>query len=76
MTEKTDWDKQATQLLRAELIKCGLTYDDLRANLETLGIHKTTNNLTKTICGGRFSFAFFLQCAKAMGLKKLQIIDD
>lgn len=70
---KTDWEKMASNLLKAEMTRRGVNYDDLRLALAKLGIEKSTHNLTKTINLGKFSFAFFLQCAKAIGLDKLQL---
>ena len=70
---KTDWEQEAVNLLKAELARRGLTYEDLRVALLELGIEKTTRNLTKTISQGKFSFVFFLQCAKAIGLEKIQL---
>ena len=70
---KTDWEKEATNLLKAELARRGLSYDDLRLALAQLGIKKSTQNLNKTINLGKFSFAFFLQCAKAIGLDEVRL---
>ena len=70
---KTEWEKEALNLLKAELARRGLSYEDLRLALLALGIEKSTSNLTKTISLGKFSFAFFLQCAKAIGLEKIQL---
>ncbi|PIR10211.1 MAG: hypothetical protein COV52_09640 [Gammaproteobacteria bacterium CG11_big_fil_rev_8_21_14_0_20_46_22] len=73
MSEKTDWETQAANFLKAELTRRGINYDELRQALEKLGIQKTTNNITVTINRGKFSFAFLLQCAKAIGINKLQL---
>jgi hypothetical protein len=70
---ETDWGKEASAILKAELTRRNISYEGLRLALAELGIEKTTHNLTKTINLGRFSFAFFLQCAEAIGLEKLQI---
>ena len=76
MHDVTDWDKQACNLLKSELARRGLSYEDLRLALERIGIQKTKNNITKTISLGKFSFSFFLQCAQAIGLTKLHISDE
>ncbi len=75
MANKKDWEKMASNLLKAEMTRRGLSYEDLGLRLTDLGIEKSTNNLTKTINAGKFSFAFFLQCAKAIELKKLNLDD-
>lgn len=38
MSTKTDWEKQATNILKAELTWRGLNYEDLRLALEKIGI--------------------------------------
>ncbi len=73
MTERTEWEKKAANLLKAEMIKKDLSYDGLKQALESIGVHKTTPNLNKTINLGKFPFAFFLQCAKAIGLRNLRL---
>jgi hypothetical protein len=73
MPIKTEWEEKATNLLKAELARQGLSYEDLSAALAKCGIEKPSANLTKTINLGKFSFAFFLQCTKALGLKELRL---
>ena len=75
MSEKTIWEEQATNLLKAELARNGLSYDDLRIALAKIGIEKTSSNLNKTINLGKFGFDFFLQCAAAIGIKSLRLDD-
>jgi hypothetical protein len=70
---KNEWEKSASNLLKAEITRRGLNYEDLRLALAKLDIQKSTPNLIKTINLGKFSFAFFLQCAKAIGLDKLHL---
>jgi len=73
MTDEIHWQKLATNILKAELARRGLTYDDLRLALEKIGINKTATNINVTINRGTFSFVFFLQCAEAIQLDKIQL---
>lgn len=73
MSTKTEWEKKATNLLKAELARNGLSYEELSVALAKIGIEKTPQNLNKTINLGKFGFDFFLQCAQAIGLKELRI---
>ena len=73
MVDKTGWEKKSSNLLKTELVKRDLNYEDLRQALEKIGIQKTVHNLTKTINLGKFPFAFFLQCALAIGIKNLRL---
>ena len=70
---KTEWEKKATNLLKAELARQGMSYEDLSAALVSLGIEKTPQNLNKTINLGKFGFDFFLQCAEALKLVELRL---
>lgn len=72
MTERTGWEEQSSNLLKAEIKRRGLSYDDLRIALEKVGIKKSTPNLNKTINSGKFAFSFFLQCVSAIGIKTLR----
>lgn len=73
MTQRTEWEKKAANLLKAEMVKKGLNYEGLRQALVTIGVNKTAPNLNKTINLGKFPFAFFLQCAKALGIRNLRL---
>ena len=70
---KTEWETKATNLLKAELARRGLSYEELSAALAKIGIEKTPNNLNKTINLGKFGFDFFLQCAEAIDIKEVRI---
>ncbi len=75
MINKSDWETEAANLLKSELIRRNMNYDKLRLALEKQGIQKTTNNISVTINRGKFSFVFFLQCARALGIKNVQITE-
>lgn len=74
MATKTEWEKKATNLLKSELAKRGLNYENLSIELSKIGIDKTPENINKTINLGKFSFNFFLQCAEALGITELRLI--
>ena len=73
MTKRTNWEKNASNLLKAEIKRRGFVYEDLAIALKKIGVEKTTPNLNKTINAGKFSFSFFLQCAEAIGIKNLRL---
>lgn len=69
-----DWNKQASNLLKAELKRHGIEkYDELRDKLEAIGVNETTANLTVKINRGTFSFSFFLQVMKAINANVFRI---
>lgn len=75
-SEKNAWEQQATNLLKAEMARRGFSYEDLQLALKKVGIEKSLGNLRKTINLGKFSFAFFLQCAHVIGLNKLHLSNE
>jgi hypothetical protein len=70
---EADWNKLAANILKAELKRRGMTYDQLHEKLVALGITDTTNSIKVKISRGAFQFAFFLQCAAAIGIKNLRM---
>lgn len=68
-----DWNTLAANILKAELKRRGITYDQLHDKLSALGISETTNSIKVKVSRGAFQFAFFLQCAAAIGIKNLRL---
>lgn len=60
------WRTQAARILKAELSRHGVRYAELRDRLAELGIEESYGGLATKINRGKFSFAFFLQCMKAL----------
>lgn len=71
-----NWNKQATNLIKSELTRRGISYDMLQEKLASIGIEETSNSINVKINRGTFSFAFFLQTMKAIGAKTLRIEED
>lgn len=68
-----DWNKVAANILKAELKRRGMTYDQLHEKLTAIGINDSTNSIKAKVSRGAFQFAFFLQCAAAIGIKNLRL---
>lgn len=67
------WEVEARRILRAELARAGVGYKTLAVRLAALGIEESEANLSNKIARGKFSFVFFLQCMKAIGIKSVDI---
>ena len=65
---ETDWNTMAANILKAELKRRGITYDQLHEKLLAIGINDTTNSIKVKVSRGSFQFSFFLQCAAAIGI--------
>lgn len=71
-----EWSKQATNMIKAELSRKGVTYDQLQEKMAALGIEETANAINVKINRGTFSFVFFMQVMKAIGAKTLRLEDE
>ncbi len=70
--EKDDqWAKLVKGLLRAEMARRGMTYEQLVEKLAELGVHDTAVNIRNKVARGGFSAVFFVQCLKAIGCRAL-----
>ena len=67
------WVELAAKILKSEMRLRHLTYDDLNVKLKEIGIEDTRDNVARKISRGTFSFFYFLQCLKAMGVEKLDV---
>lgn len=68
-----DWEDQARTIIRVELVRARVNYKELAWRFEQMGIQETAANLSNKVARGRFSFAFFLQCMKAIGVTVVDI---
>ena len=73
MTEKTDWEILAANLLKAELKRKGVTYAHLIEKLTAIGISEKEANVRNKLSRGKFSAAFLLQCLQAIGTDHMQL---
>ena len=72
----TDWQGMVKGMLKAEVKRRNMTYEQLSAKLAEIGVHETPTNLRTKISRGGFSAVFFVQCLKAMGAKSLRLDPD
>jgi len=68
-----DWKKLAANLIKGELTRRGLTYEELQKRLLLIGVKETANSINVKINRGTFSFVFFLQVMNAIGVKVFRI---
>lgn len=78
MREKTkaDWARTTRNLLKSELTRRGISYEDLAARLKQIGVHETSHNITNKINRGTFSALFMVQVLRAIGCRSLDIHVD
>lgn len=60
------WEEVAKNILRAEMMRRGVSYAGLVERLAALGITDNELNLRNKVSRGRFTAVFLLQCLKAL----------
>ena len=73
MKADTDWQGLVKGMLKAEIKRRNLTYEQVSARLAEMGVHETPTNLRTKISRGGFSAVFFVQCLRAVGVKSLAL---
>lgn len=68
-----NWEREAKALLKAELTRAGVTYQELAHRLDRLGVKDNAAAIGSKISRGKFTFVFFLQCMTALGLERVSI---
>jgi hypothetical protein len=68
--ENIDWSEQAKRLLKSELVRRGISNDEIVVRLKAIGVEETKASVDSKISRGTFSAAFLLQCLNAIGCKK------
>lgn len=71
-----EWSKLATNMIKSELSRKGVSYDQLQEKMAALGIEETANAINVKINRGTFSFVFFMQVMKAIGAKTLRLENE
>lgn len=70
-----DFKKEAGKIIKIEIIKQDLDYEQLAQKMGDIGIDETKANIANKLHRGTFSFAYALQIFKALGLKKINLED-
>jgi hypothetical protein len=70
-----DWVVFTKGLLRAAMMRKGVTYKDLVKRLAAIGVRETEANLRNKISRGGFTGTFLIQCLVAMDISTLRLDD-
>ena len=63
-------------ILRAEMARRAMTYEQLAEKLAELGVRDNAVNIRNKVARGGFSAAFFVQCLRAMGCNTVRLTTD
>ncbi|HMV01636.1 MAG TPA: DUF6471 domain-containing protein [Chitinophagales bacterium] len=70
---KIEWEKEVKGILKSELARRGMTYEELCEKLEAIEVSEKPENINNKINRGTFSAIFLIQCLKAIGCENLKI---
>ena len=73
LMKKVDWEKEVKGILKSELARRELSYEDLCKKLEVIGVSEKPENVNNKINRGTFSAIFLIQCLKAIECENLKI---
>ncbi|MDH6147052.1 MULTISPECIES: DUF6471 domain-containing protein [Paraburkholderia] len=69
------WEAKVKGLLKAELKRRDVTYNQLAEKLVAIGVAESPENIANKLSRGRFSAVFLLQCLEAIGCSTLRLVD-
>ena len=67
------WRHEAKGMLRAELDRRGVTYQRLAKLMQAAGLNETERAIANKVSRGSFSFAFFLQVMRVLGVQSISL---
>lgn len=72
-TPEKNWNRIASSTLKAELARADIGYEELTKRLAKIGVDETYKAVAAKINRGSFTFAFFVQCMKAIGVNDIRL---
>ena len=71
-----EWARLVKGILRAEMARRGMTYEQLAEKLAEIGVKDSAVNIRNKVARGGFSAVFFVQCLRAIGCQTVRIDPD
>jgi hypothetical protein len=69
----TEWEARVKGLLKAELKRRGVSYNQLVEKLAAIGVSETEPNIRNKLARGKFTAVFLVQCLEAIGATSLRL---
>jgi hypothetical protein len=67
------YQDKAKGILKAEIKRRNMNYEDLAKRLAAIGVDENARNLSNKISRGGFTAGFFIQCLEAIGVETLRL---
>jgi hypothetical protein len=68
-------DGEAKRMLRAEMVRRDISYEDLVQRLADAGVKETSASLRNKLSRGSFTADFFLKALTAIGVTSLRLVE-
>jgi len=72
-SDEKAWEGMVKNMLRAEMMRQGVSYAALANRLAAIGVQDNELNLKNKIGRGRFTAMFLMQCFKALGVEWVHV---
>ena len=69
----TVWEAKVKGLLKGELKRRGVTYQQLVEKLAAIGVVDSEPNIRNKLARGKFTAVFLVQCLEAIGASSLRL---
>ena len=73
MKSEGDWENMTKGMLKAELKRRNISYEELSQRLKAIGVDETLAAITNKISRGRFTAVFLFQVMEAIGCRILRL---
>lgn len=73
MKTDTEWRDQTKGLLKAELKRRNMTYEQLAEKLAAVGVQDSASNIKNKVSRGSFTAVFMIQCLEAIDCRSVSI---
>ncbi|WP_410001645.1 DUF6471 domain-containing protein [Sphingosinicella rhizophila] len=69
----TEWEAKVKGLLKGELKRRNVSYNQLVEKLAEIGVSETEPNIRNKLARGKFTAVFLIQCLVAIGAQDLRL---
>lgn len=73
MTAEQEWADRARRLVKAELKRADVTYEELARRLSDLGLPETKASIASKLSRGAFPATFMIATFKAIGCQSVRL---
>ena len=71
--DHAEWEAKVKGMLRAEIKRRNLTYQQVVDRLAEIGVQETEANVRNKVARGKFTAVFMMQCLTALGVSTLHV---